>query len=67
MDEIEGYALAEEWEELATRFMPPSAAVITVTLTAEEAQHVHDAMTSAVGYLLAEIEAQKVACRPPLA
>lgn len=65
MEEIEGYALAEQWEDLADRFLPPSAALITVTLTAEEAHHVHDALTSAVAYLLAEIEADNVASRPP--
>jgi hypothetical protein len=61
MDEIEGYALAEQWEEVADRFIPSSAAAITVTLTAEEAQQVHDAMTFGVGYLLAAIEADRAA------
>ena len=36
---------------LALAFVPPSAAATTVTLTAEEAQHVHDAVTSAVAEL----------------
>ena len=56
IDEIEGYALAEQWEELADRFLSSSAAAITVTLTAEEAQQVHDAITFGVGYLLSAIE-----------
>jgi hypothetical protein len=66
MDDIVGYALAERWEELAERFKPPSDAAITVTLTADEAQEVHEAMTAAVAALVAEIEADKAAGRPPL-
>jgi hypothetical protein len=59
MDEIEGYSLAEDWENLAERFKPPSAAAITVTLTSDEAWLVYDAMLAAVVHLVAEIEAAK--------
>ena len=65
MDDIEGYSLIEQWEHLAERFKPPSAAVITVTLTADEADQVHKAMTAAVAALAAEIEADKAAAGRP--
>ena len=49
------------------RFRPPAEGAITVTLTSAEARTVHEAMLSAVAYLLAEIEGEKVAGqRPPL-
>ena len=44
---------------------PPSAATITVTLTAAEARTVQEAMLLAGAYLLAEIEGEKVASQPP--
>ena len=65
MHDSKGYTVAEQWEHLAERFNPPSEAVITVTLTAAEARAVHEAMLSAVEYLLAEIESEKVAGQPP--
>ena len=65
MNDNKGYSIAEQWEHLAERFRPPSGAGITVTLTAAEARTVHEAMLSAVEYLLAEIENEKVAGRPP--
>ena len=55
-DELEGYALTEKWEELASRFKPSSNAVITVSLSADEARYVRDAMISAVAYLEVELE-----------
>ena len=65
MDDMEGCRLAEQWEHLAERFNPPSAAVITVTLTAAEARMVQEAMLLAGAYLSAEIEGEKVAGQPP--
>jgi len=65
MDDIEGYSLAEQWEHLAERFKPPSAAAITVTLTSAEAKEVHEALLAAAAYLSAEIEGEKVAGQPP--
>jgi hypothetical protein len=66
MDDIEGYSLTEQWEHLADRFKPPSAAAITVTLTSAEAKEVHEALLAAAAYLSAEIEGEKVAGQPPL-
>ena len=57
--------MAERGEHLAERFKPPSAAVITVTLTAAEARMVQEAMLLAGAYLSAEIEGEKVAGQPP--
>ena len=65
MGDIEGCRLAEQWERLAERFNPPSAATITVTLTAAEARTVQEAMLLAGAYLSAEIEGEKVAGHPP--
>jgi len=48
MDGIEGYSLAEQWEHLADRFKPPSAAAITVTLTSAEAKEVNEALLAFV-------------------
>ena len=64
-DEIEGFSRVEQWEHLAELFKPPSAAAITVTLTADEAQQVRDALLAAAAYVAAEIEGDKVTGRPP--
>ena len=67
MDEaIEGYALAEHWEKLAERFRPPSGAMITVTLSSDEACAVLVAIIVGGGPGFAEIEAERTAAGRPV-
>ena len=66
MNDVEGYALAKRWEDLAERFKPLVAGdVITVVLTSDEARLVHEALVDAVAALVAEIEADAAAVRSP--
>ncbi len=66
MGDIEGCSVAEQWERLAKRFVPPSEAAITVTLKAAEARMVHEAIQLAGAYLSAEVKGEHVAGQPPL-
>ena len=65
MDETGGRELVERLEELANRFRPPSGAMVTVSLSAEEAQQVHDGLIAAAAHVAAEIEGERMASRPP--
>ena len=65
MDETEGRELVERLEELANCFRPPSGAMVTVSLPADEAQQVHEGLIAAAAHVAAEIEGERMASRPP--
>jgi len=46
-----GRELVERLEELANRFRPPSGAMVTVSLTADDAQQVHEGLIAAAAHV----------------